>query len=206
GLLCQKSVSEVGCPLDVIGQSLDDVRQSCQALNACIPTLLLHCVCESFVLQILVLSEPLVQLNQLERVGRSCQHLREQRIGIERNGSNKRIELIVWNFGSLVAWLRLLSVLWRECDRGRDETNRAKKAYSRSPQRVEAEHGYTCYSRLVSHCGQFSTLAENAGGAPDLWDRFRGDPRPRALYVLTVCSPGHLAYSASLNALRLQKV
>ena len=51
--------------------------------------------------KVLVLGHPLLQLDDLERIGRSDECLAEKRIGIERNRRHQGIQLIVWNLRSL---------------------------------------------------------------------------------------------------------
>ena len=93
-LLREERVSQVGRPLDVLGQQLDDIRQGRQSLDAGVPILLLHGVGQRLVFEVLVLGQPLLQLNDLQWIGGGHQHLAEQRIGVERDRRHQRIELV----------------------------------------------------------------------------------------------------------------
>jgi hypothetical protein len=88
--------------LDLVGESLDDVRKGGESLNTWIPWLLGD-VGESFVLQRGVFLEPLVELNDFERIGRSGESLSQERIEIESEGRDERIDLVGEDF----CWLRL---------------------------------------------------------------------------------------------------
>ena len=69
-------------------------------LNARIPWLFGDGVGECFVFKRRVLRQPLRQLDDLERICRSRQSLRQQWVRIERNRRDQRIELLVRNFRS----------------------------------------------------------------------------------------------------------
>ena len=71
GLLRQKRVSQICRPLDVICQTLDEIRNWSHGLDAGVPRLLGHCIGKSFVLQILVLFEPLLKLDDFQWIRRS---------------------------------------------------------------------------------------------------------------------------------------
>ena len=73
---------------------LHHVGQPGQGLNAGVPILLLDLRGQRFVFQVLVLIQPLLQLDDLQWISRSHQHLAEHRIGIERDGRNQRVQLI----------------------------------------------------------------------------------------------------------------
>ena len=60
--------------------SLTTSGSAASRLDAGIPVLLLHRVGQRFVFQILVLGQPLLQLNDFQRIGGSHQRLAEQRI------------------------------------------------------------------------------------------------------------------------------
>jgi hypothetical protein len=68
GLLGQNSISEICRPLDVICKPFDDIRKGSQGLNSGVPVLLLHRVRERLVFQILVLRQPLLELDDFQRV------------------------------------------------------------------------------------------------------------------------------------------
>jgi hypothetical protein len=90
-LLREKCVAEVGCPLDIVGEPLDDIGQGGESLNTWVPRLLGDGVGKSFVLQRGVLLEPLVELNDFERVRRSGEGLGQERIGIESDGRDEGV-------------------------------------------------------------------------------------------------------------------
>jgi hypothetical protein len=93
-LLREERVSQIGRPLDVSGHSLDHVWSRGQSLDAWIPRLLGHSVCQCFVFQIFVPIHPLLKLNDLQWVRGSGQDLGEERIGIKRDRRNQGIQLI----------------------------------------------------------------------------------------------------------------
>ena len=93
-LLREKRVTEVGRPLDVFGQKLDGVGQGSQTLDAGVPVLLLYRFGHLLLIHALVLGQPLLQLNDLERIGGRYQYLAEQRIGVESDWRYQRIELV----------------------------------------------------------------------------------------------------------------
>jgi hypothetical protein len=97
-LLSEKCVAEVSGPLDVVGESLDDIGEGGESLNAWVPRLLGDGVGECFVLQRGVLLEPLEELNDFERIGGRGEGLGEEWIGIESDGRDERVELVVRNF------------------------------------------------------------------------------------------------------------
>jgi hypothetical protein len=103
GLLGQEGVAEIGGPLNVIGEALDHFREPGQSLHAWIPWLLRHSVGQFLfpILEVLVLREPLLELDDLKRIRRRRQHLSEKRIGIKGNRSDQRVELV----GRNLRWL-----------------------------------------------------------------------------------------------------
>ena len=87
--------------------------KAAKSLDAGVPILLLHRGYERLVFQVLVLGQPLLQLNDLERISGGHQRLAEQRIGIQRDGRHQRIELVGRDLGSSLigrrGWLGLHS-------------------------------------------------------------------------------------------------
>jgi hypothetical protein len=75
GLLGQNSISKIRRPLDIICKSFDDIRKRGQGLNGGIPILLLHGIRECLVFEILVLRQPLLELDDLQRVCGGSQDL-----------------------------------------------------------------------------------------------------------------------------------
>ena len=100
GLLREEGVAEIGRPLDVVGEPLHDVGKRGQALDARVPVLLLDGVHQRLVLEVRVLRQPLLELHDLERIRGRREHLREERIRIESDGRDQRIELLVGYPGS----------------------------------------------------------------------------------------------------------
>src|SRR5215469_1531238 len=77
-LLCEECVAEIRRPLNVVRQAFDEVRHGGHRLNAGVPGLLLHGICQRLVLEIGVLGEPLLQLHDLQRVGGGGKNLGQQ--------------------------------------------------------------------------------------------------------------------------------
>jgi hypothetical protein len=67
-LLRQKRISQIGRPLEIIRKSLHNIWQAGHCLHARVPGLLRDCIGERLVFQSLVLLEPLLQLNDLQRI------------------------------------------------------------------------------------------------------------------------------------------
>jgi hypothetical protein len=97
-LLREESVAQVGGPLNIIGEPLHNIGKRRHGLNTGIPGLFRHRVHQGLVFQILVLSQPLLKLDEFQRVSRSRQNLGEEWIRIKRNRRHQRIKLIGWNF------------------------------------------------------------------------------------------------------------
>jgi hypothetical protein len=95
-LLCQKRIPQVGCPLDIARHPLHHVRKLYQTLNAWVPRLLCHGVRQRFALQILIVIHPLLKLNYFERISGSSESLRQERIRIQRDRRNERVQLLRW--------------------------------------------------------------------------------------------------------------
>ena len=90
----EEGVAELGRPLDVVGQALDRVGQARHPLDAGVPRLLGHGVRQGLALQVLVLHQPLLKLDDLERVGGGHEDLSEELVGIEGDRRHQGIELI----------------------------------------------------------------------------------------------------------------
>jgi hypothetical protein len=84
-LLRQERISEVRCPRNVVGQALHHFGQRGQCLDAGIPGLLGDRVSECLVFQARVLGEPLLKLDDLERIAGCRENLRQEWIRIEGN-------------------------------------------------------------------------------------------------------------------------
>jgi hypothetical protein len=81
-LLCQKRIAQIGGPLDVVSQPLYYFRQTRQSLNTWVPRLFRHGIRERFVLETLVPIQPLLKLDDLERIRRRRQGLRQHWIWV----------------------------------------------------------------------------------------------------------------------------
>ena len=62
-LLREKGIPKISGPLNVVREPFRDVGDTRKRLNAWVPRLFGHCVCQSLTLQILVLFQPLLKLN-----------------------------------------------------------------------------------------------------------------------------------------------
>ena len=78
GLLRQEGVTELSGPLYVVRQPLDDIRDGRHRLDARIPWLFRDRIHQRRVLQAGVLLEPLLQLDDLQRIGGRDEGLRKQ--------------------------------------------------------------------------------------------------------------------------------
>jgi hypothetical protein len=77
-LLRQECVSQIRRPLDVTGHTLHYVWKLYQSLDAWVPRLLCHRVCQRFAFQILVPIHPLLKLDDLEWISGSSQRLSQE--------------------------------------------------------------------------------------------------------------------------------
>jgi hypothetical protein len=68
-LLSQKSITQIGSPLDVIGQTLYNIGQRSHRFYARIPWLFSNCIRQCFVFEARVLGQPLLKLNEFQRIG-----------------------------------------------------------------------------------------------------------------------------------------
>jgi hypothetical protein len=89
GLLRQKRITEISCPLDIVSQTLDQVGQSSQGLDAWVPRLLGYSISKGFIFQPRILRKPLLELNNLERIRGGGKGLGQHRIRKECNRCNK---------------------------------------------------------------------------------------------------------------------
>jgi hypothetical protein len=67
-LLRKERVAEVSRPLNIVGESLHDIWKPCHGLHARIPGLFSDRVRQGFILQVLVLPQPLLKLDKFQRV------------------------------------------------------------------------------------------------------------------------------------------
>jgi hypothetical protein len=101
-LLCQECVSQIRRPLDIAGHTLHYVWKLDQCLYAWVPLLLRHCVRQRFALQILVPIHPLLKLDNFKWISGSGERLSEERVRIQRNRRNQRVQLFRWKLSCLL--------------------------------------------------------------------------------------------------------
>jgi hypothetical protein len=94
GLLREERVAEFGGPLDVVPEALDDVGQRRHRLDARVPRLLRDLVSQRLVFQARVLREPLLELDDLERIGGRHEDLPEERVRVKGDRCHQSVELI----------------------------------------------------------------------------------------------------------------
>jgi hypothetical protein len=94
-LLSDEGVAEVGRPLNVLRKPLDHIGQRGHRLNTRVPGLLRHRGVQFLLVlrELGIVLQPLVKLDQFERISRCHQNLREQIVRIERDRCHKRIKL-----------------------------------------------------------------------------------------------------------------
>jgi len=102
GLLREKRIAKICGPLNVVSQPLDHVRQRRHGLNARVPRLLRHRIHQRFVLQVLVALQPLLELDQFQRISGGHQRLAQQRVRIKRDGCDERFKLVGRDLRSLL--------------------------------------------------------------------------------------------------------
>ena len=76
GLLCEECIPKVGRPANIVGQTFHHFGQGGKRLNAWVPGLFRNRVGQLLIFECLVLLQPLLQLDDLERICRSGQDLR----------------------------------------------------------------------------------------------------------------------------------
>jgi hypothetical protein len=69
GLLGQKRIAQIGCPLNVVGEPFGYVSEPRHRLNTGVPGLLGGGISQRLVLQVGVFRQPLLELHQLQRIG-----------------------------------------------------------------------------------------------------------------------------------------
>ena len=102
GLLGKERISHVRRPLDVARHPLNHVWKFYQRLDAWVPRLLCHCVRQRFAFQILVSIHPLLKLDNFKRIRGSSERLSQERIWIESDRCNQRVQLIIRKLGCLL--------------------------------------------------------------------------------------------------------
>jgi hypothetical protein len=89
--LRQERIAQVGGPLDIVSQAFHHVGKHGQGLNTGVPRFLPHGIGQRPVLQTRISGDPLLKLDDFERIGGCRQDLGQQRVGIERDRGNQRI-------------------------------------------------------------------------------------------------------------------
>ena len=93
GLLRQHRVAELLRPVELVAHHVEHVGRGRERFYAVVPVLLVDRRLERVALESLVGIGPAVGLDDFERIGRGHEDFREQRVGIERDRSDQRIEL-----------------------------------------------------------------------------------------------------------------
>jgi hypothetical protein len=118
--------------LNIPRHSLHHVWKFYQRLDAWVPRLLCHGVCERFALQILIIVHPLLKLNDFEGISRSGERLRQERVWIKRDRRDERIQLLRCECSCLLIARRCRHLLrlrlLRQCRGGQRETDDADHA------------------------------------------------------------------------------
>ncbi len=94
GLLGQEGVPQVRGPADIVAQQLQRIRKRDQRLNTGIPVLLFGGIHQLRALKIAVLLNPLLRLDDLQRIRARGQYLAEEWVGVECDRRNQVIQLI----------------------------------------------------------------------------------------------------------------
>ena len=92
--LRQERVAELGRPLDVVCQALDDIREARPSPGCSDPMAAWRPSRRASFPSVRVFREPLLELNDFERIRRCGQGLGQQRVRIECNRRDERIELV----------------------------------------------------------------------------------------------------------------
>jgi hypothetical protein len=93
-LLRQESITQIRGPLDILREPIDQVGKGSQALYARVPVLLFHGIHQGLVFQSFVLFQPLLKLDDLQRIGRSRENLRQKGIRMKRDWRHQRVQLV----------------------------------------------------------------------------------------------------------------
>src|SRR5271156_3873044 len=79
-LLRKEGVTQVSGPLDTVDELLHQVWERGHGLDAGIPVLVLHGVGERLSFQVRVFPQPILELNEFERIGGRREHLGQERV------------------------------------------------------------------------------------------------------------------------------
>ena len=83
--LCEECLAEPARPVRILVHAREQLRERDQRLHARVPVFVLHRAHRIVALQARIGARPARRCGHLERIGRGHQHLREQRIGIQRD-------------------------------------------------------------------------------------------------------------------------
>jgi len=86
GLLGEEGIPEIRRPLNFICELVNYSGKVRQCLHTGVQVLLRDRFGQRFVVQFLVLIQPLFELNYFERISRSSQDLDKERVGVKRDG------------------------------------------------------------------------------------------------------------------------
>ena len=93
-LLSKHGVAERLGPVELVVHHLEHARRAGQRLDAVVPGLLVDFRFQLIAFEVLVLFDPAGGSHHFQRIGRSRQHVGEQRVRIERDRRNQRIQLL----------------------------------------------------------------------------------------------------------------
>jgi hypothetical protein len=93
-LLVQKGVAQVGCPVDIRGQVMKHIGEHNQRLHAGVPRLFRCRIGQRFPAERRILFQPLISLDDFQRIRGCDQHLAEDWIRIESHWGNQAVQLI----------------------------------------------------------------------------------------------------------------
>ena len=138
-LLRQEGVAELLSPFELVAHHLQRLRQRSQRLHARIPGLLLHRALERLAGHVRIDLRPARRRDDLERIGRGHEDLRQESIGVERDRRHQLLELRRREF------CRCRSVLSACGARGGD-------APARKDEKPDARHAAKSPMYPRSHC------------------------------------------------------
>ena len=93
-LVGEERVAELLRPVELLVHRLEGLREGDERLHAHVPGLALHRLHRGVALHVRVRLHPARGLDDLERIGRGHQHLRQQRIRVEGDRRNQRLDLL----------------------------------------------------------------------------------------------------------------
>ena len=93
-LLADHRVAQLLGPVELVAHHLQRLRKRGERLHADVPALVLHRRNGSIALEVGIGLRPARRLNDLQGIGRTHQHLRQKRVGIEGDGRQQLVELL----------------------------------------------------------------------------------------------------------------